>query len=198
MSGVAGDDKDDTYMGHIKEDSGEDEAWHDWKNEHADDDHIKEIEHHLRSLKDDRDYEREGSEYDDDDYEDDRKDESRRRIKEGGSGRKLKDRGQNSPRDEMPDRRKLTEDSGEEEAWHDWKNEHADDDHIKEIEHHLRALKDDRDYEEDHEELEENNPTGSLAASQKAGDDSDPIDAMLEHQVKRVLKKNKKLKLRFK
>ena len=75
MSGVAGDDKDDTYMGHIKEDSSEDEAWHDWKNEHADDDHIREIEHHLRALKDDRDYEEEGAEYDKDKYEDDRMDE---------------------------------------------------------------------------------------------------------------------------
>ena len=54
----------------LREDSGEDEAWHEWKNEHADDDHIKEIEHHLRALKDDRDYERHGAEYDHDKYED--------------------------------------------------------------------------------------------------------------------------------
>lgn len=60
----------------LQEDSGEDQAWNDWKNEHADDDHIKEIEHHLRALKDDRDHERDDAEYDHDDYEDDRKDEA--------------------------------------------------------------------------------------------------------------------------
>ncbi len=60
----------------LEEDSGEDQAWNDWKNEHADDDHIKEIEHHLRALKDDRDHERDEAEYDHDDYEDDRKDEA--------------------------------------------------------------------------------------------------------------------------
>jgi len=56
--------------GSIVEDSGEDEAWNDWKNEHADDDHIKELEHHLRALKDDRDYEEKHAEYDHDKYED--------------------------------------------------------------------------------------------------------------------------------
>jgi len=54
----------------LREDSGEEEAWHDWKNEHADDDHIREIEHHLRALKDDRDHERHDAEYDHDKYED--------------------------------------------------------------------------------------------------------------------------------
>lgn len=55
---------------------------------------------------------------------------------------------------------RLKEDSGEEEAWHQWKNEHADDDHIREMEHHLRALKEDRDYErhgaeDDHDHYED-------------------------------------------
>lgn len=54
----------------VTEDSGEEEAWHQWKNEHADDDHIKEIEHHLRALKGDRDHERDEAEYDHDKYED--------------------------------------------------------------------------------------------------------------------------------
>jgi len=44
----------------------------------------------------------------------------------------------------------LTEDSGEEEGDHDWRNEHADDDHIREIERHLDALRHDRDYEGEH------------------------------------------------
>ena len=38
-------------------------------NEHADDDHIKEIERHLRALKGDRDHDRDEAEYDHDDYE---------------------------------------------------------------------------------------------------------------------------------
>jgi hypothetical protein len=78
-------DKSDTRPGHkdyLQEDSGEEEAWHQWKNEHADDDHIREIEHHLRALKDDRDHERDEAEYDHDKYEDegyDRRDERRGR-----------------------------------------------------------------------------------------------------------------------
>ena len=60
----------------VTEDSGEDEAWHQWKNEHADDDHIKEIEHHLKALRDDRDYEEHGAEHDHDKYEDEGMDEN--------------------------------------------------------------------------------------------------------------------------
>jgi len=67
----------------LNEESGEDEAWHQWKNEHADDDHIREMEHHLRALKEDRDYERHGAEYDHDKYED----EGDHDLEEGGSGR---------------------------------------------------------------------------------------------------------------
>ena len=63
MSGVDGDDKDDTYMGHEKkeslyEDSGEEEKDHYEDNEMSDDDHIKAIEHHLAALKKDKDYDR--------------------------------------------------------------------------------------------------------------------------------------------
>jgi hypothetical protein len=54
----------------LEEDSGEDEAWHDWENEHSDDNHIREIEHHLRALKGDRDHDRHDAEHDDDKYED--------------------------------------------------------------------------------------------------------------------------------
>ena len=153
----------------LKEDSGEDEAWHDWKNEHADDDHIREMEHHLRALKDDRDYERKDAEYDHDDYEDDRLHEGKKSKKKskkknpyggqggdetaaqrkGGYGRGPKDRG-DSTEEEHAYSKRLKEDSGEDEAWHDWMNEHADDDHILELAHHLRALKEDRDEDAEH------------------------------------------------
>jgi len=51
----------------------------------------------------------------------------------------------------------LKEDSGYEEKEHDEHNAWSDEDHIDAIEKHLRALRHDRDYEEDHESLEEGN-----------------------------------------
>ena len=69
-TGASHGDQGKQRRAYMQEDSGEDEAWHQWKNEHADDDHIKEIENHLRALKGDRDYERDESEYDHDKYED--------------------------------------------------------------------------------------------------------------------------------
>ena len=56
MSGVGGDDDDDTYMGHIKEDSGDEEGRHYDDDRMSDNDHIKAIEHHLDALRKDRDY----------------------------------------------------------------------------------------------------------------------------------------------
>ena len=122
----------------------------------------------------------------------------------------------------------MKEDSGEDEKDHYEDNRMSDDDHIKAIEHHLAALRKDKDYDEDHEALEEqagsdkidprnrritnrsksmeeNNPAGSLANS-KFGGDGMPEDELTEGQkintlkesIKRVLKKNKKIKLRFK
>jgi hypothetical protein len=68
----------------VTEDSGEEEAWHQWKNEHADDDHIKEIEHHLRALRGDRDHERDEAEYDHDKYEDEGMEEGKDAAEELG------------------------------------------------------------------------------------------------------------------
>jgi len=50
---------------------------------------------------------------------------------------------------------KLSEDSGAEEGRHYSDNAMSDEDHIKAIRHHLEALEGDRDYDEDHESLEE-------------------------------------------
>jgi len=81
----------------LQEDSGEDETWHQWKNEHADDDHIGEIENHLRALRHDRNYEEHEAEHDDDKYEDegyDRRDEFRRKsLKKGDKRKKVTDPG---------------------------------------------------------------------------------------------------------
>lgn len=75
---------------------------------------------------------------------------------------------------DLEDEKALDEDFGEDEAWNDWKNEHADDDHIREIEHHLRALKGDRDHERDgaEDELEE----GAAGDWSKIADKNDPAD----------------------
>tara|TARA_R100001594_G_scaffold51807_1_gene85271 strand:+ start:8029 stop:9129 length:1101 start_codon:yes stop_codon:yes gene_type:complete len=79
-------------MGRVDEESGEDETWHQWKNEHADDDHIREMEHHLRALKEDRDYERHEAEYDHDKYEDEGMHESKQaEITEETLGAAVKD-----------------------------------------------------------------------------------------------------------
>lgn len=59
MSGVDGDDKDDTEMGHIKEESGEEEGEHYEKDEMSDEDHIEAIEKHLKALKKDHDFDEE-------------------------------------------------------------------------------------------------------------------------------------------
>ena len=82
----------------VKEDGDEDQVWHDWKNEHADDDHIREIEHHLRALKEDRDYERHGAEDDHDHHEaegdpglDERRKDSQRAQGRDTGGRRIKD-----------------------------------------------------------------------------------------------------------
>jgi hypothetical protein len=113
----------------------------------------------------------------------------------------------------------IKEDSGEEEKHHYEDNEMSDEDHIKAIEHHLAALKKDRDYDEDHEALEEggradkddpnnrrvtNNTRpleeGEGMATEDALTDEPDVtkNESLKENIKRVLKKNKKLRLRFK
>jgi len=123
----------------------------------------------------------------------------------------------------------LQEDSGEEEGEHYDKNEMSDADHIKAIEHHLDALRKDKDYDHDHEDdrrdehrnrkdklvgHEDRDPEGLVVGEGKidedeASDDAktsadidqegdDIEDALLENLVKRTLKKNKKIRLRFK
>jgi len=59
-----------------------------------------------------------------------------------------------APMMEKKNKSRLSEDSGADPDHYD-DNRMSDDDHIKAIEHHLEALKHDRDYDEDHESLEE-------------------------------------------
>ena len=133
---------------------------------------------------------------------------------------------------EKPDeeeKERLKEDSGEEEGEHYDKNKMSDDDHIKAIEHHLAALKKDRDYDDDHEEErydehrkhkdklvghEDRGQPDRVQNLQEDGDaieddlldsadakestDMDSIGESLKESIKKVLKQNKKIRLRFK
>ena len=74
------------------------------------------------------------------------------------------------------DKAYINEDSGEEEGEHYKDNAMHDDDHIKAIEHHLDALKHDRDYDEEHESLEEGEDADleELAQAKHGGDRRKP------------------------
>mgnify|MGYP001374998371 CR=1 FL=1 len=109
----------------------------------------------------------------------------------------------------------VNEDSGEEEKRHYEDNAWSDEDHIEAIEKHLKALKKDKDYDEDHEELEETVSGRKDNERNRRNDDprlreedepgmatEDPLlnkeSKNLKESMRRVLKKNKKLRLRFK
>lgn len=125
----------------------------------------------------------------------------------------------------------MKEDSGEEEGEHYEDNRMSDDDHIKAIEHHLAALRKDKNYDGDHEEeyqnehrkhadklvghddrgqpdrmqkLEEDDGIENDLLSDKDAKESDKMDSIgptnesLKDKVKKVLRQNKKIRLRFK
>tara|TARA_Y100001938_G_scaffold151063_1_gene245604 strand:+ start:2034 stop:3365 length:1332 start_codon:yes stop_codon:yes gene_type:complete len=71
------------------------------------------------------------------------------------------------------DKAYVNEDSGWDEKEHDEHNAWSDEDHIEAIEKHLRALKHDRDYEEDHEELEEAGTANRMENSPGIGQGKD-------------------------
>jgi len=131
MTGVKGDDDDDTYMGHVKEETGET---------------VTEEEEILETGAKDTG----ASKGDDSKTHKGEKDYTTKKDDE------LKDTEDAGARGEKKgDKAYVNEDSGWEEKEHDEHNAWNDEDHIEAIEKHLRALKHDRDYEEDHEDLEE-------------------------------------------
>jgi len=94
---------------------------------------------------------------------------------------------------------KLEEDSGEEEGHHYDDNKMNDDDHIKAIEHHLAALKDDRDYDDDH--IDEASKTANRRVGRdaggrrgKRGEKNESVEARLQEIVKRAVLKLKENK----
>lgn len=133
---------------------------------------------------------------------------------------------------EKPDEKekeRLKEDSGEDEKDHYEDNRMSDDDHIKAIEHHLAALRKDKNYDDDHEELEEtvsgrhdprnrrdDDPRLRPMEESEGMEDEDDLltdkeakesskedsigvaNESLKETMRRALKKNKKLRLRFK
>jgi hypothetical protein len=152
MSGVKGDDDDDTYMGHIKEDEKPDEN----------DDGIP-------------DYAQDGK---------GANDLGKPKIKEGDTGASKgdKEKDPDDPEaldyehggDRKGDKSKthkgkdyMNEDSGEDEKRHYEDDDWHDKDRIEAIRRHLDALEHDKDYDHDHEELEE----GGLA--RRKGDPRD-------------------------
>jgi len=127
MSGVDGDDKDDTYMGHVKEEEELQETGaKDTGASKGDDSKTHKGEKDYTTKKDDELK----------DTEDD-----------GARGEKKGDKAYVNETEET-----VSEDSGEEEGHHYDDNRMSDDEHIKAIEHHLDALRGDRDYDDDHME----------------------------------------------
>ena len=96
----------------------------------------------------------------------------------------------------------LKEDSGEREGHHYDDNRMSDDDHIKAIEHHLAALKDDRDYDDDHidENKDEGNEEIEEASTPKRNAQGreparrirkEQLDAVVKKAIKEALQKRK-------
>ena len=71
----------------------------------------------------------------------------------------------------------ITEDSGREEGKHYKRNEWKDEDHIKAIQHHLDALKDDEHYDRDHVH-EDSGEEESEHERENVEDDEEHIDAL--------------------
>ena len=165
MSGVDGDDDDDTYMGHVKEEElgelaqatkrGERRKPHQRKPVPDEEEELMETgAEDTGASKGDK-----GKDKDDPsakDYTDggDRKgDESKTHKGEKDYTTKKDDELKTSGKgrgEKKGDKAYINEDSGEEEGHHYDDNRMSDDDHIKAIEHHLDALRHDRDYDDDH------------------------------------------------
>ena len=121
MSGVDGDDKDDTYMGHFKEEEAVEEA-------HA---ATKGAASKTRPGEKDYTYKKgEDSKTDKGTHDD-----GSRKGDDSDTGR---------------GKDYIKEDSGEEEGEHYDRNRMSDDEHIDKIRDHLDALEHDRDYDDDH------------------------------------------------
>lgn len=156
MSGVKGDDDDDTYMGHFKKDEDEiEEGKKGGKDWHATGKKAGQKGAHDK----DTDYsghgERKGDESDTDKGATDDSGHGDRAGDESDTDKGDKDytwrKGEKSKTHKGLNKESVVnEDSGEEEGRHYDDDRMSDDDHIRAIEHHLDALRHDRDYDDDH------------------------------------------------
>ena len=101
--------------------------------------------------------------------------------------------------EEKDDKAFVNEDSGAEEGEHYRDNAMSDDEHIKAIEHHLDALRKDRDYDDDH--IDEASKTDNRSEYRKAGgrrgkrgERNESVEARLQEIVKRAVLKLKENK----
>ena len=183
MSGVKGDDDDDTYMGHFKKDEDEIEEgkkggkdWHaTGKKAGQKGAHDKDTDYsgHGERKGDESDTDKGATDYsghgdragDESDTDKGDKDYTWRKGEKSKTHKGLNKEGA-TPKGHGPNTKAgkidrsdianktpkgfVNEDSGEEEGEHYDDNRMSDDDHIKAIEHHLDALRHDRDYDDDH------------------------------------------------
>ncbi len=144
MSDVDDDDDDDTYMGHIKKEEKEE---------------IQETgAKDTGASKDDESKTHKGEE----DYTTKKGGKTKKGEKayeDPSKGEEITTSGSKKRGSKKGDEAYINEDSGEEEGEHYEHSGMHDEDHIKAIEHHLDALKHDKDYDEEHE-IEERRARG--------------------------------------
>lgn len=170
MSGVDGDDKDDTYMGHFKEEDELQEtgakdtgASKGDKGKDKDDPEARDYTDggdrkgdESKTHKGEKDYVKEGdtgaSKGDDSKTHPGEKDYTWKKGEDSKTDKGTHDDGSRKGDKSDTGRGKdyVNEDSGEEEGRHYDDDRMSDDDHIRAIERHLDALRHDRDYDDDH------------------------------------------------
>lgn len=192
MSGVDGDDKDDTYMGHVKEEEIQETGAKDTGASKGDDSktHPGEKDYTTKKgdkLKDTEDGGARGEKKGDKAYvnEDDtgasKGDDSKTHPGEKDYTTKKDDELKHSGKgrgEKKGDKAYVNEDSGEEEGHHYNDSRMSDDDHIKAIEHHLDALRHDRDYDDDH--IDERSAANRAGNEDKNNGHPTPADRMHE------------------
>jgi len=93
----------------------------------------------------------------------------------------------------------VNEDSGEEEGEHYRDNEMSDEDHIKAIEHHLAALRHDRDHDEDHIDERATNPEHKKPGRKYTQPDGQRVTAeskISETRLRKIIRRALKEKVR--
>ena len=110
-----------------------------------------------------------------------------------------KEREMDHPPEELDEKRRVNEEDSAEEGEHYRDNAMSDDEHIKAIEHHLDALRKDRDYDDDHIDeatKTKNRRVGRDAGGRrgKRGERNESVEARLQEIVKRAVLKLKENK----